>query len=82
MHSVGSSRDHHLGVEDRDVGLRVFDTYEGDFLDHEASWYYRIHDRLGKRHGASPNWDEWTLLVGRTLPHVLQISVQFFIGLA
>ena len=77
--SVSSSRDHHLGVEGRNVGLRVFDTCEGDFWNHEASWYHCVHDRLGKGHGASPNWDERTLVVNRTLPHALQIPTQFLI---
>ena len=80
MHSINSSRDHHLGVEDLDVGLRVFDTCKGDFRSHEVGGYYHIHDRLGKRYGASPNWNGRTLLVGCAFPHTLQFSVQFLIG--
>ena len=57
VHSVSSSRDHHLGVEGCDVGLWVFDTCKGDFLSHEIGGYHNIHDHLGKRLGASPNWN-------------------------
>jgi len=64
-------------MEGCDVGLRVFNTYEGNFWNHEISGYYRIHDRLGKGHGASPNWDGRILLVGCALPHALQVSAQF-----
>ena len=81
VHSVRPSWDHHLGVEGRDVGLRVLNTTEGDFWNHETRRYYRIHDCLGKRHGASPNSNGWVWLIIGALPHALQVSAQFLIGM-
>ena len=62
------------------MGFWVFYTCESGFWSQEAGWYHSIHDRLGERHGASPNWDRWSSPISRAFPYVLQIFAQFLIS--
>jgi len=54
MHSVRSSRDHHMSIECCEMSLRVFCTYKNNLGSYQTSWYGSFHNHLWERSGASP----------------------------
>ena len=54
MHSIRSSRDHHLAIKCCKMGLGVFWNCKKNLGHYETGWYDNIHNRLWKWPGTSP----------------------------
>ena len=82
MHCIRAPKQHHLGVEGREMSLWVLYTCKGGFRTYESGWYHGVHDRLREWHWESPGWCRRGSLIHRAFSCLLQIPVQFHVGSA
>ena len=71
-HRIGAPNQHHLCMESRKVGLRVFHPGEGHLGPYEHGWYHCIHDL----------WREWCWeIFGWSLRLLIYVQPRGFAGL-